>query len=126
MNRSWSRILIHFPRSIVMSSITCLYLATTFNTCCSISIALCYASAIACTFVSCGTSTYTFVDNFCSVTTTFSSLASFCIVYSSTKCYSIASSSFNSFMNTISTDVVHAFFFLLHSNIVCFCAKIQL
>jgi uncharacterized membrane protein required for colicin V production len=69
-------------------------------------LAFCCASSIAYTFVACCTSTYTFVDNYSSIATTFSSLASFYTICASTKCYSIASSSFDSSMNTGFIDVV--------------------
>jgi hypothetical protein len=49
------------------------------------------------------------MDNYSFALTTFSSFASFYTFYASTKCYSIASSSFHSSMNTKSTDVAHGF-----------------
>ncbi len=56
-----SRILIPFSRSVVVSKITCLFFATTFNSFLSISIALHYAFMIACTFVDCYISTCTWI-----------------------------------------------------------------
>ncbi len=122
MNHSGFGILIPFSRSVALSSIACLLLATTFDSCHSISITLHCAFAITCTFVSCCTSTCTFMDNCCSTATMFSSLASF---YTSTKCYSIASSSSDSSMNIESIDVL-VLSILLHTNVVCLCAKTQL
>jgi hypothetical protein len=55
--------------------------------------------------VACCTSTCTFVDSCFSVSTTFSSLASFCTIYVSKKCCSTTLSSSNSSMNISSTDV---------------------
>jgi hypothetical protein len=55
--------------------------------------------------VACCTSTYIFVDSCYSITTTFSSLASFCTIYASTKCCSTSSSSSDSLMNIGSIDV---------------------
>jgi hypothetical protein len=76
-----------------------------FNSCFSISIALFCAFAIASTSVDCCTSTCTFVDNYTSTSTTFYSLASFYVISSSTKCYSIALFSFDFLMNIGSIDV---------------------
>jgi hypothetical protein len=69
---------------------------TTSNSRLSISIALCYAFAIASTFVDCCISTSTML----------SSLASVFVIYASTKCYSTTSSSSNSSMNIRSTNVI--------------------
>jgi NAD-dependent oxidoreductase involved in siderophore biosynthesis len=97
-------------------------LATTSNSHYSISIALCRASTITYTFESCHTSTCTFVDSCCFVATTFSSLAFLCIVYTSIKCCSTTSSSFNSSMNTRSTNVAPSpiyFFTCQHRLLLC-------
>jgi hypothetical protein len=96
-----------------LSSIMRLLLSTTFDSCSSISITLCCTSTITCTFVSCCTSTCTSMDNCCFVAITFSSLASFYIIYASTKCCSTTSSFFDSSMNTGSTNVApgHVCFF---------------
>jgi hypothetical protein len=62
-----------------------LLFAIAFDPRLSISITLHCVFAIAYTFVDYYTSTYTFVDGCTSALMTFSSLASFCIVYASTK-----------------------------------------
>ncbi len=114
MNQSRSRILIPFCRSVILSRIACLLFVTTFNSCLSISIAFHRTSTIVCTSVDCCIS----------ASTTFSSPTSICIIYASTKYYSIASSSSDSSMNTRSTNVVpgpvcyltHQLLLLLHKN----------
>jgi uncharacterized membrane protein len=103
MNHSKCGILVPFSKSVALSNIVHLLIATTFDFHCSI--ALCCASTITCTFVSCYTSTCTFVDNYCSATITFSFRASFYIVYASTNCCSTTSSFSNSSMNIGSTNV---------------------
>ncbi len=113
MNRSGSRILVPFPKSLALSSIARILFVTTFNSCLYISITLCYACAIACTFVARCTSTCTFVDNYFSTIITFFSLASFCTVCASTKCCSTASSFFDSSMNIGSTNVTPGFVYFL-------------
>ncbi len=113
MNRSRFGILIPFSISVTMYRITRLLFATTSNSFLSISIALCYTSIIAYTSMDCCTSTYTLVDSCISASTTFSSPTSFCVIYVSTKCCSIASSSFDSSMNTRSINVVLGFVFSL-------------
>ncbi len=123
MNRSRSRILLPFFRSVTMSRIMRLLFATTSTSHYSISIALCYAYAIIYTSVACYTFDYTSMDNYSSFATTFSSLASLCIVYASTKCYSSALSSSNSSMHTRSTNVALVLFALLHANIICLCTN---
>jgi hypothetical protein len=105
MNRSRSRILIPFSRSVIMSRIMRLLFATASTSRNSISIALCYAYAIIYTSVVCYTFDYTSMDSYSSFVTMFSSLASLCIIYASTKCYSSALSSSSSSMHTRSTDV---------------------
>jgi hypothetical protein len=107
MNRPRFGILIPFSKSVILSRITYFLFTTTSNSCLSISIALCRAFAIACTSVVWYTSTYTFLDGCTSASTTFFPPMSFYVVYASTKCYSIASFSSNSSMNTKSTNVVH-------------------
>jgi hypothetical protein len=93
MNHSRFGILIPFSRSVVLSKIVRFLFAIASASHCSISITLHCASAILCTFVACCTFNYTFVDSYSSFTTTFFSLVSFCIIYASTKCCSLASSS---------------------------------
>ncbi len=88
-----------------MSNIVCVLFNVASNSCLSISIALCYAFAISCTFVAYFTSTYTFVDNYSYASITFSSLTSLCIVYAFTKCCSIDLSSSKFLMNIKSIDV---------------------
>ncbi len=105
MNRFGIRILVPFPKSVALSNIARNLFATTFNSRLYISIALCYAFAIACTFVAHCTSICTSMDNCSSTITTFSSLASFCTICASTKCCSTTSSFFDSSMNTGSTNV---------------------
>jgi len=85
MNRLGFGILIPFSKSVALSMIMHFFLATTSVSCCPISIALHYASAIVCTFMACCTINCTFVDRCSSCATTFSSFASFCTVYASTK-----------------------------------------
>jgi hypothetical protein len=76
--------------------------------------------------VACCTFNCTFVDRCFSFATTFSSLASFCIVYASTKCSSVASFSFNSSMHIGSTNatlgpiysLIHQCRLLLRKNLV--------
>jgi hypothetical protein len=109
-----------------MSRITHLLFAIAFDLHLSVSIALHCVSAITCTFVACCTSTYISMDSCSSTSTMFSSLASFCTICASTKCYSIASSSFDSSMNIGSTNVVISLFAFLHANVFCFCVKTQL
>jgi hypothetical protein len=89
-----------------LSRIACLFFATTSTSHCSISISLHCASAIIYTFVACYTFNCTSMNNFFSCATTLSSLASICIIYTSTKWYSSASSFFDSSMHTGSIDVV--------------------
>ncbi len=100
-----SRILIPFSKNVALSRIVHFLFATTFDSCLSISIALCCAFAITYTFVVCYTSTCIFVDVCTSTSTMFSSLASFCITYASTKCSSTTLSSLDSSMNIKSTNV---------------------
>jgi len=122
MNRSRSKILIFFSKSVALSRIT--RLLFDFASHYSISIALRCASTIIYTFVACYTFNYTFVDNYSFFATTFSSLVSFCIVYASTKCCSSSSSSSNSSMHTESINVApshicsltHQHCLLLHKN----------
>jgi hypothetical protein len=90
---------------IILSSIAHLFFIIIYNPHLSISIALCCASTISRTYVVCCTSTYTSMESCSSASTTFSSLASFCIFYASTKCCSIVLSSFDSSMNIRSIDV---------------------
>ncbi len=120
MNRSGSGILIPFSRSVALSIIMHLLFATTSDSRLSISIAFCCVFAIACTSMDCCTSTYTYVDNCSSTSTTFSSLASFCVVCASAKCYSTTLLSFDSSMNIGSIDIVYSFacqcFMLMHKN----------
>ncbi len=85
MKRSRSRILIPFSKSVIVSRIMHLLFAIAFDSRLLISIALHYVFAIAQTFVDYYTSTYIFVDGCTSTLMTFSSLASFCIFYASTK-----------------------------------------
>jgi hypothetical protein len=89
-----------------LSTIARLLFPTTFNSHLSISITLCCAFAIACTFVDCYTSICTFVDGYTSTSMTFSSPASFYIIYASIKCRSITLTSFDSSMNIGSINVV--------------------
>jgi len=96
MNCSRFGILIPFSKSVALSMIAHLLFITTSNSRLSISIALCYAFAIASTFVDCCISTSTML----------SSLASVFVIYASTKCYSTTSSSSNSSMNIRSTNVI--------------------
>ncbi len=105
MNHLGSRILIPFFRSVALSRIMHLLFATTFASHCYISIALHCAFAIVCTSLACCIFNYTFMDRCSSFVTTFSSLASFCIVFSSTKCCSSTSFSFDSSIRTRSTNV---------------------
>jgi hypothetical protein len=99
------RILIFFSRSVALFSIAFFLFVITFDSCRLISIALRCGSTITYTFVSCCTSTCTFVDSYCFVTMTFFSLPSLYIVYASTKCCCTISSSSNFSMNTKSINV---------------------
>jgi hypothetical protein len=83
----------------------CLLFAITFTSCCSISITLHCVFTIVYTSMAWCTFNCTFVDNYSSFATMLSSLASFYIIYASTKCYSLALSSFDSSMHTKSVDV---------------------
>jgi len=105
MNRLGSRILKPFFKSVALSKIAHLLFATTFNSHLSISIVFRCAFAIAFIFVDCCTSTYTSMDGYTYVLTTFSSPTSICVIYVSTKCCSTTSSSSNFLMNTRSIDV---------------------
>ncbi len=118
MNRSRFGILIPFSKSVILSNITNLFLATASNSHHSISIALCRASTITYTFVLCRTSICTFVDNCCFDAIMLSSLASFCTIYASIKCCSTTLSSFNSSMNTRSTNVTPSLVYFFTSFIV--------
>jgi hypothetical protein len=126
MNRSRSRILIPFSKSVVLSRITHLLFAIASASCYSISIAFCCASTVVYTFVACCTFNCTFVDRCFSFATTFSSLASFYIVYASTKCSFVASFSFNSSMHIRSINatlgpiysLIHQCHLLLRKNLV--------
>ncbi len=100
MNHSGSRILIPFSKGVVLSRIACLLFVITFNSHLSISIALHYSFAIASTFVDNCIPTCTSVNSYASTSMTFSSLVSFYVVCSSTKCYSIVSSFSDFSMNT--------------------------
>jgi hypothetical protein len=97
MNRSRSKILIFFSKSIALSSIMCFFFATTSNSHLYVSIAY--------TFVAYYIFTSIFSDGCFFASTTFSSLASLCIIYASTKCCSITSFSFDSLMNIGSINV---------------------
>ncbi len=122
MNHSRSGIFIPFSSSVIQSSIVCFLLITISDFCHSISIALCCASNVTCTFVSCYTSTCTFVDNCCFTATTFSSPTSFCTIYTSTKCCSTTLSSFDSSMNVGTTNVAPSlvyFFTCQHCLLLC-------
>jgi hypothetical protein len=117
MNCSEYRILIPFFTSVALSKIAHLLFTTTFTSHYSISIALHCASAIVYTYVACYTFNYIFVNNCSSWATTFSSLASFCIVYASIKWCSSSLSSSNSSMHIESIDVVSGFgYFLAHQH----------
>jgi hypothetical protein len=105
MNHLRSRILISFSKIVALSKIAHLLFVIISISHYSISIALCCASAIVYTFVACYTINYTFVDSFFPYVITFSSFASFCIVYASIKWCSLASSPFDSLMHTRSIDV---------------------
>ncbi len=109
MNQSRFEILIPFSKSVVLSKIACLLFMTISNSHLSISITLCCASTIICTYVDCCTSTCTSVDGYTSASTMFSSLASICEVCVSTKCCSTSLSSSNSSMNIGSINVVSGF-----------------
>jgi hypothetical protein len=79
------------------------------------SIALHYAFINVYTSMVCYTFNYTFVDSCSSFATMFSSLASFYIVYASTKCYSSASFSSNFSTHIKSIDVApNHVYFLTH------------
>ncbi len=125
MNCSGFGILIPFSKSVVLSKIVHLFIATDSNSWFSISIALHCVSAIICTFVDRCTSTCTSMDSCSYISTMLSSPVSFYIVYASTNCYSKTSSSSNSSMNTESTDaalgpicfLAHQCLFLLRKNL---------
>jgi hypothetical protein len=122
MNCSWSRILIPFSRSVALSRIACPFFAIAFVSHYYISITFRCASAIIYTFVTCYTFNYTYVDSCSSFTKTFSSLASFYIVYASMKCCSSALSSFDPSMHTGSIDVVHGpIYSLTHQHDLLLC-----
>jgi hypothetical protein len=96
-----------------LSKIARLLFITASTSHCSISITLRCASTIIYTSVACHTFNCSSVDNCSSFTTTFSSLASFCTVYASTKCCSSTSSSPNSSMHIKFTNVaLHPVYFL--------------
>jgi hypothetical protein len=89
----------------------------------SISIALHCAFVIICTSMSCCTFNCIYVDSCSFFATTFSSIAPFYTVYASTKWCSSTSSSSDSLMHTKSIDVTPSLSTLLHTNVICFCAK---
>ncbi len=105
MNCLGSGILIPFSKSVTLPKIAHLLFTIASTSCYSISITRHCASAIMCTFVACYTFNCTFVDSCSSFATTFFSFASFYIICASTKCYALASSSFDSLMHIKSTDV---------------------
>ncbi len=119
MNCSGFGIFIPFSRSVTMSRILHLFFATTFASCCSISIAFHCASTILYTYVAYCTFNYTFVDNCSSFATTFSYLMSIYIICASTKCCS-------STLSLILQCTLNVLSVFLHANIVYFCAKTQL
>ncbi len=88
-----------------MSRITCLLFVPTSTFHYSISITLCYASAIVYTSVACCTLNCTSMDSCSSFTITLSSLASVCTISASTSCCSLTSSYSDSSMHTIFTNV---------------------
>ncbi len=125
MNCSRFGILIPFSKSVALSMIAHLRFITTSNSHLSISIALCYAFAIASTFVDCCISTCTSMDGCISASTMLSSLASVFVIYASTKCYSTTSSSSNSSMNIRSTNVIPSHVYSLARQPFYFCTKTQ-
>jgi hypothetical protein len=95
MNRSISRIWIHFLRIVALSRILHLLFFATFDSCLLISITLHCASAIA----------YISVDGCTSIWMMFSFLAFICTICASIDCCSTTLSSFNYSMDTRSTNV---------------------
>ncbi len=123
MNRSGFGILIAFFINVALSRIACVFFATTFDSRLLISITFRCASTIACTFMDWCISTYTFVDSCIFASMTFSSLASFRVVCSSTKCCSIALSSSDSSMNTRSTNVAPGLVYTLARQLLLLLCK---
>jgi len=85
-----------------------LLLTTTFASHYSISITLCCAFAIVYTSMACYILNCTSMDSFSFFATTSSSLTSVCTICASTKCYSLALSSSDFSMHTLSTNVTLA------------------
>ncbi len=106
MNHLGFRILIPFSKNVALSSIVHLLVAIASTSRCSISITLRCAFAIVCTCVAYYTFNCTCMDSCFSFATMLSSPVSFYIVYDSTKWCSSTSSSSDSSMHTISTNVV--------------------
>jgi hypothetical protein len=109
-----------------MFKIAHLIFATASNSRLSISVTFHCASSIAYTLMVCYTSICTSMDGFTFTSRTLSSPMSFYNVYASTKCYSTASSSFNSLVNTKFTNVApghvcflaHQLPLLLHKKLI--------
>jgi hypothetical protein len=108
-------ILIPFFKSVILSRITHLLFAIISTSHYSISINFCCAFAIVYMFVVCCTITFIFVNNNYSCATMFSSFASLCTIYASTKWCSSISSSFDFSMHIKSIDVA----FVLVYSLTC-------
>ncbi len=109
-----------------MSRIACQLFVIASDSCLSISLTFHYAFAITCTFMDCCTSTCTFLNCYIFTLTTFSCPMSFYTICFSTKCCSIASSSFNSSMNIESTNVAPSLICSLTCQLLLLLCKTQL
>ncbi len=105
MNCSGSRISIPFSTTVALYRNTNLLFVVASASHYSISIALCCVSTIVYTSMVCCTFNYTSMDSYSSFVTFF--LASFCIIYASTKWCSLALSSFDSSMHIGFIDVTY-------------------